>query len=80
LFAEEISATELFPNPVIDKLYIFAAGSNTVKVFNMKGVLLQELKFSESVEIDMSNATSGMYLFQVVQSNGSVTNRQVIKQ
>jgi hypothetical protein len=81
LFAEEINTIELFPNPVIDKLYIFAAGtSNTVKIYNMNGVLLQVLNFSESIEVDMSNATSGIYLFQVIQSDGNITNRRIIKQ
>jgi len=80
LFTEIINAVELFPNPVIDKLYIFADGSNALKIYNMKGQLMQVFNFSESVEIDMSHAASGMYLFQVIQSNGDIINRRIIKQ
>ncbi len=72
---------KLFPNPVIDKLYIFADGvSNILKIFNMKGQLLKTLTFSESVEIDMSDIAAGMYLFQVIQSDGTITNKRIIKQ
>ena len=79
-FSEVINKVELFPNPVVDKIYVFSAGFNRLKIFNMKGNLLQILNFSESIEIDMSHVAPGMYLFQLTQSNGNIINKRIIKQ
>ena len=75
------SEIEIFPNPVIDKLYIYAGeGSNILKMYDINGRLLHTSIFSDSIEIDMTGMAAGIYIFQLIQSNGNVTAKKIIKQ
>lgn len=76
--------TELYPNPVVEKLKIKVddwAMINGVKLLNTQGKTVFESDNSIAArEIDMKKFPSGIYMVQVTRTNGSVNVLKVIKQ
>ncbi|MEN8857378.1 MAG: glycosyl hydrolase 53 family protein [Flavobacteriaceae bacterium] len=74
-----INDFNVYPNPSNNKIIINASENqvNTVKIYNIKGVLLLEKKESDSIlEIDISTLTTGVYLIKI---NNKVV-KKIIKQ
>jgi hypothetical protein len=72
------TALRIYPNPTSGKLAIDSSLSiEQVQVYNMAGQAVG--RFENASEIDLSNYTSGIYLFQIYGSDGSVTLEKVVK-
>ncbi len=71
------------PNPTKGMLHVeIQAGSpsvESVSLFSMSGTLLQTAKGETSMDFDLSDTPSGIYLL-VVQINGERTSYKVIKE
>ena len=62
------STLNVYPNPTSDKLFIEglnANESNTVKVYDIQGKLVEELKLNSDNTINISNLDKGIYLVKV---------------
>ena len=64
----------IFPNPTSDKLNIVPNEKEfTIEIFNMKGQKV--LSENNSIELDISNLSNGLYLIRVQTSNSKEFNR-----
>ena len=65
----------VYPNPVLETLYIQGLEPVEVQVFNVLG---QKMKTFENVnEINVSNWTEGMYLLRIATADGKIFERKV---
>lgn len=74
----------LYPNPAKDFIQIDlgkAGQAYTVKIFDAKGVLMNESSAAESiVRVDATHFSSGMYLVQIISAKGSIYQSKILKQ
>ena len=66
--AKNNSTLNVYPNPTSDKLFIEglnANESNTVKVYDIQGKLVEELKLNSDNTININNLDKGIYLVKV---------------
>jgi hypothetical protein len=68
--------SSVYPNPVMDKLYITGSEAN-VSVFDLSGKKLQEQKHTNSVNV--SSLKAGLYLVTVQSLSGEKSIHKVIK-
>lgn len=71
-----------YPNPISvgDKLYLQASDPqniNRISIFNNVGELLLETGYQ--TEINVSKLSAGLYIVQVIGSDGSVTKHKIVK-
>lgn len=66
----------VYPNPVIDRLFVKAENLQMVEVFNQMGQLVFS---SKEVEIDLQQLSEGVYLVRIVSGEGMITKR-IVKQ
>jgi len=89
--SKEIKDVELYPNPTYDNIVslnynLVESGKTTVSLINTKGDILfnknfeYQMKGSNSLEINVSNLTSGNY-FVIIENNGGkvITSLKVFK-
>ena len=73
-----------YPNPVSDKLQIKIDDWESVKLIrllNKNGQLVFESSSDLSIdEIDMGNKPAGMYLLEIIRTDGSVQTSKIAKQ
>jgi hypothetical protein len=55
----------VYPNPVVNVLYVVATGRNRISVTNPKGQVLVEQWFNDKTEIDFSKMIPGTYFIRV---------------
>ena len=74
------SSLLMYPNPVENVLTITASTPiKGVKVFNVLGALVQEVKTdSENINMDLSTQSQGVYFLRIY-NEGGYTNRKIIK-
>ena len=77
---EIASKAVLYPNPANNEVRIVANSSiESVMVYNMFGALVQTVSASsKTININTSNLSEGVYLFNIRQSNGTVSNQRVV--
>lgn len=66
----------VYPNPVIDRLFVNAENLQMVEVFNQMGQLVFS---SKEAEIDLQQLSEGVYLVRIVSGEGMITKR-IVKQ
>ena len=66
----------VYPNPVIDRLFVKAENLQMVEVFNQVGQLVFS---SKEAEIDLQQLSEGVYLVRIVSGEGMITKR-IVKQ
>ena len=79
---EELSSSfNIYPNPVIDKLYIETLTQTlTIKIYDVYGRLQQSMvNGQQSTVIDVANLNSGIYFVKVVTSEGEAVKRFIKK-
>ena len=77
----ELSSTaKVYPNPANGQVRIESAnGIESVKVYNMLGALVQTVSAnSHNVNINTANLNNGVYFFNILQSDGTVSNQRVV--
>lgn len=72
----EEDAVSVFPNPVVDKLFIKGDNVQSVEVYNLVG---QQTMTSTETVLDLSGLTDGVYFVRVVCESGMFTKR-IVKQ
>ena len=73
----KISALHIYPNPVVNTLFIDGLNEDTtVSVFSLTGQLVLRTRTNHSV--DVSRLVTGVYLFEITH-NGESIQRKLIK-
>lgn len=72
-------SVEVYPNPAHDKLFIQASETiNTIEIFSMAGTLVERHAcWSDNMEIDVPNLSTGMYVIRLVGDHVVETKRFV---
>lgn len=71
------------PNPVAEKLVITAGDFSKVKniqIYDASGKTVYKSAAAPSAEINVQNLSAGLYVVQVVRTNGTVITHKIIKQ
>ena len=77
ILASKVSALHIYPNPVVNTLFIDGLNEDTtVSVFSLTGQLVLRTRTNHSV--DVSGLVTGVYLFEITQ-NGESIQRKLIK-
>ncbi len=75
----EANDVALFPNPTTDRFTVEAEGLSHVTVFNTLGQKVYDMDcHSESVDINLNNVETGVYMVRIVTAKGIATKRVTI--
>jgi hypothetical protein len=70
------NAVSIFPNPTTSRFTVEGQGMNHIAVYNLMGQKVYEMECrGESVDINLSDAESGIYMVRISTANGEVTKR-----
>ena len=76
LEADEVS---LFPNPTTNRFTVEGEGLNHVSVFNALGQMIYDMDcHGESVDINLYNAETGVYMVRIATEKGVTTKRVTV--
>jgi hypothetical protein len=78
-----INQFEVYPNPARDKIYVKKTIENTgaleIKIYNPLGEVVKVGSLnSEITSIELDNFSSGLYLYEITESNRSVSRGKII--
>ncbi len=66
----------IYPNPTTSHFTVEGEGMNHVRVFNLVGQKVYEMECQgESLDINLGNAETGVYMVRISTANGEVTKR-----
>lgn len=69
-----------YPNPVKDSFKIENAGViSMIKIYDTKGAIVRLISSNFSDLIDISNLRQGIYLLSIIDDEGNVLNKRIIK-
>lgn len=72
----ESSSVVVFPNPTTSRFTVEGQGLNRVTVYNLVGQMVYEMDCQgDSVDINLSNVETGVYMVRILTDNGDVTKR-----
>ena len=72
----ESGSVSVFPNPTTSCFTVEGQGLNHVTVYNLVGQTVYEMECrGESVDINLDNVETGIYLVRIFTANGDVTKR-----
>ena len=75
----EANDVALFPNPTTDRFTVEAEGLSHVTVFNALGQKVYDMDcHSESVDVNLNNVETGVYMVRIATAKGLVTKRVTI--
>ena len=70
------SSIAIFPNPTTSRFTVEGASMNHISVYNMVGQKVYEMECSgESVDINLNDVETGIYMVRISTDNGEVTKR-----
>lgn len=73
----------LYPNPVVDKLYIEDYNPNTTQFIIMNSLgkieMIKSATGESIISLDLSNLSAGIYILQIQANDGSILTRKFIK-
>ncbi|KAA3629109.1 MAG: T9SS C-terminal target domain-containing protein [Bacteroidetes bacterium] len=71
----------VYPNPTSDEVFIDSPKTGlfeSVKVFNMQGKLIRNIEAKdEKIRIDLSRESAGLYLFEIILTDGSKITKKI---
>ena len=72
----ESSSISVFPNPTTSRFTVEGQGLNHITVYNLMGQMVYEMECQgESVDINLNNVETGVYMVRIFTNNGDVTKR-----
>lgn len=79
------NAIRVFPNPTADYLNVSSGliPVNEIKVFRSNGVLVDKVKInsnSNETQINLNSLDRGIYLIQIVGTNGRIVTKRIVKE
>ncbi|WP_395045013.1 T9SS type A sorting domain-containing protein [Flavobacterium sp.] len=78
----DIDLIVLFPNPSRDFITIkgFSEKEYLLKIFDINSKVILEQSFTEVINIDTSKYSSGVYFYEIIDTNNSIKKGKFIKQ
>ena len=78
--SEVASTTKIYPNPANASVSVVAENDiESVKVYNVLGALVETIPAnSKSVNVSLNSYSNGIYFFNILQSDGTVSNQRVV--
>lgn len=76
----EVASIKVYPNPSNGKFMIELNGPATIAVYSATGQLISTSTLLNAGTVDLTNFTNGIYFVKLVEQNGTVTVKQLIKQ
>ena len=78
--SEVASTTKIYPNPANASVSVVAENDiESVKVYNVLGALVETIPANgKSVNVSLNGYSNGVYFFNILQSDGSVSNQRVV--
>ena len=73
----QIQKLLFYPNPAIDKIF-FNKNVNAISVYNVHGQLVKS-SILNTLEMDISDLNSGIYLMEILSENGIKSEKLIIK-
>ena len=74
------NSVQVYPNPSSGIFNIQTEGTASLMVYNSLGQIVVEKSFNGTTTIDLTSVNSGVYFVRVTSSNGTVINKQLIKE
>ena len=75
----ESNSVAVFPNPTTSLFTVEGQGLNHITVYNLMGQMVYEMECQgESVDINLSNVETGVYVVRIFTDNGDVTKRVTV--
>ncbi len=72
----ESNSISVFPNPTTSRFTVEGQGLNHITVYNLMGQMVYEMECQgESVDINLNNVETGVYMVRIFTNNGDVTKR-----
>lgn len=72
---------EIFPNPSMGIFTILSTGYQRMEIYNLAGELISaSMLLNETMKIDLSKQSKGIYFLKAISDDGTVTNKKVIIQ
>ncbi len=75
------SSIRMYPNPTSGEVFIDSPDAGlfeSVKVFNMQGKLIRKTDArNEKIRIDLSGESTGLYLFEIILTDGSKISKKI---
>lgn len=73
------NSVSVFPNPTTSLFTVEGQGMNHITVYNLMGQMVYEMECQgESVDINLNNVETGVYVVRVFTDNGDVTKRVTV--
>ena len=78
---EDANSLSVFPNPTKDNVMIQGEAIETVSVYNTLGqcMLNETFENANSVELNMSNLSAGVYMVSI-RTNGTMVTKMIVKE
>ena len=78
--SEVASTTKIYPNPANSSVSVVAENDiESVKVYNVLGALVETIPANgKSVNVSLNSYSNGVYFFNILQSDGTVSNQRVV--
>jgi hypothetical protein len=79
--ANDQAKVTIWPNPVADYCYINSTEKiNMTELLTIEGKVLQTLTYSsaETIKLDMSDLTSGVYILKLATNSGNILTRKLL--
>lgn len=78
--SEVASTTKIYPNPANASVSVVAENDiESVKVYNVLGALVETIPANaKSVNVNLNGYSNGVYFFNILQSDGTVSNQRVV--
>jgi hypothetical protein len=78
--SEVASTTKIYPNPANASVSVVAENDiESVKVYNVLGALVETIPANgKSVNVSLNGYSNGVYFFNILQSDGTVSNQRVV--
>ncbi len=78
--SEVTSTTKIYPNPANASVNVVAENDiESVKVYNVLGALVETIPANaKSVNVSLNGYSNGIYFFNILQSDGTVSNQRVV--
>ena len=69
----------IYPNPANDVIYVKGEDVNYVEIYNSIGSKVVSRKINDSESVNIADLASGIYFVRIINNEGDVTTRKIVK-
>lgn len=72
------SGVYVYPNPVVDKLYVKDGKAAQVSIYDIKGLKVFQGDVPQTGELNMKNLSNGIYVVSITRANGLTSSQKIV--